>query len=47
MNKYNVLMNNLDELQMHRFKDNLDREIDQISSGNQTVVDALYNLTEL
>ena len=43
---YNKLLNNLTDLKLERMKDNLPQYIDMINSGNKTIVDALYELTE-
>jgi DNA replication protein DnaC len=44
-NNYNKLLNNLDELKLELFKDNLDQYIDMINKGSKTLIDALYELT--
>lgn len=43
---YNKLMNNLDLLKLSTFRDYLSQYIDMINSGEKSVVDALYELTE-
>lgn len=43
---YNKLLNNLTDLKLERMKDSLPQYIDMINSGNKTIVDALYELTE-
>ena len=45
MNTYNSLMNNLETLELHRFKENLDSYLDMIASGEKTSLDAMYELT--
>lgn len=45
MNTYNSLINNLEELELHRFKENLDSYLDMIASGEKTALDAMYELT--
>lgn len=45
MNTYNSLINNLETLELHRFKENLDSYLDMIASGEKTVLDAMYELT--
>ena len=47
MDNYNILMNNLDELNLKRFKDNLDTYLDMIATGTKTALDALYELTQM
>lgn len=47
MNTYNSLMNNLEELELYRFKDNIDKYLDMIAEGATTALDAMYELTEL
>ena len=46
-NNYNKLTNNLESLGLNLFKCNLGRYLDHIESGAKTVIDALYELTEL
>ena len=38
-------MNNLETLELHRFKENLDSYLDMIASGEKTSLDAMYELT--
>lgn len=45
MNTYNSLMNNLEVLELHRFRENVDAYLDMIASGEKTALDALYELT--
>ena len=47
MNNYNILMNNLEELNLRRFKENLDTYLDMIAGGTKTALDSLYELTEM
>ena len=47
MDNYNILMNNLDELNLKRFKDNLDTYLDLIATGTKTALDSLYELTQM
>ena len=46
MNTYNSLNNNLEELGLNRFRENLDAYLDMIANGTKTPLDALYELTE-
>ena len=46
MNTYNSLINNLETLELHRFKGNIDTYLDMIASGEKTALDALYELTK-
>lgn len=45
MNTYNSLINNLEALELKRFKENLDTYLDMIASGEKTVLDAIFELT--
>lgn len=47
MNNYNALLNNLETLELHRTKENIDSYLDMIAIGRKTAVDAIYELTEL
>ena len=47
MNNYNKLMNNLEGLKLPKIRDNLDSYIDMITNDKMTVVDALFELTDL
>ncbi|HHT96491.1 MAG TPA: ATP-binding protein, partial [Clostridiales bacterium] len=47
MSSYTTLLNNLDELNLHQIKENLDIYIDLINAGDKTVVDALNELMKL
>lgn len=46
MNNYNALLCNLEELNLLRFRDNLDTYLNMITEGKKTASDALYELTE-
>lgn len=46
MNTYNSLINNLEALELFRFKENIDAYLDMIAGGKKTALDALYELTE-
>lgn len=46
MNTYNSLINNLEALELFRFKENIDSYLDMIAGGEKTALDALYELTE-
>ena len=47
MDNYNILMNNLDELNLKRFKENMDPYLDMIATGTKTALDSLYELTQM
>lgn len=47
MNNYNKLINNLETLKLFKFKDKLDDYIDLINNKQKTLIDAIYELTEL
>lgn len=47
MNNYNKLINNLEALKLFKFKDKLDDYIDLINNKQKTIIDAIYELTEL
>ena len=47
MNTYNSLINNLEELKLTRFKENIDTYLNMIADGTKTALDALYELTEM
>ena len=47
MDNYNILMNNLDELNLKRFRENIDAYLDMIAGGTKTALDSLYELTEM
>ena len=38
MDNYNILMNNLEELNLRRFKENLDTYLDMIAGGTKTAL---------
>lgn len=46
MNTYNNLINNLEKLELLRFKENIDTYLDMIADGEKTALDALYELTD-
>ena len=47
MNTYNSLINNLETLELNRFRENMDKYLDMIAEGTKTALDALYELTEM
>lgn len=47
MNNYNALINNLEELELNRMKENMDSYLDFIADGTKTALDAFYELSEL
>ena len=47
MNNYVKLLNNLEELGLFNIKSNLDKYIDLINSGNKSIVDTFYKLSNL
>lgn len=47
MNIYNSLINNLETLDLNRFKENIDQYLNLIAEGNKTALDAIYELTEM
>lgn len=47
VNNYNALINNLESLELMRIRDNVDKYINMINDGSKTLVDALYELSEL
>lgn len=47
MNNYNKLINNLETLKLFKFKGKLDDYIDLINNKQKTIIDAIYELTEL
>lgn len=47
MNNYVKLLNNLEELGLFNIKASIDKYIDLINSGNKSIVDALYELSNL
>lgn len=46
MNTYNNLINNLEALELFRFKENIDTYLDMIADGEKTALDALCELTD-
>lgn len=47
MNNYNALLNNLEELELNRVRENIDRYLDLIADGSKTTLDSFYELSEL
>jgi hypothetical protein len=47
MSNYNALINNLEELQLNRVRENIDRYLDLIADGAKTTLDSFYELSEL
>ena len=47
MSNYNKLINNLEELKLLQIRDNLDKYIELINNKDKTIVDALYELSNL
>ncbi|MGL5259115.1 MAG: IS21-like element helper ATPase IstB [Lachnospiraceae bacterium] len=47
MNNYNALINNLDELKLNKIKETIDQYLDLVADGTKTMVDALYELSEM
>lgn len=47
MNNYVKLLNNIEELGLLNIKASIDKYIDLINSGNKSIVDALYELSNL
>lgn len=47
MNTYACLANNLEALELNRFRENLDKYLDLISDNKKTALEAIYELTEL
>lgn len=46
-NNYNKLMNNLESLNLNMFKANLSTYLEYIENGSKTVIDILYELSEM
>lgn len=46
-NNYTKLINNLNDLALDRIASNIDTYLSLISNGDKTIVDALYELTQL
>jgi len=47
MSNYVKLLNNLEELGLHNIKNNLDKYLDLVTSGEKSMTDALYELSNL
>ena len=47
MNTYNRLINNLETLELNRFRENIDQYLNLIAEGSKTALDAIYELTEM
>lgn len=47
MGVYNSLINNLETLELNRFKENMDQYLNMIAQGSKTALDAIYELTEM
>lgn len=47
MSNYTKLINNLEELKLLQIRDNLDKYIELINSKDKTIVDGLYELSNL
>lgn len=47
MSTYNSLINNLETLELNRFKENIDQYLNLIAEGSKTALDAIYELTEM
>lgn len=47
MNTYNRSINNLETLDLNRFKENIDQYLNLIAEGSKTALDAIYELTEM
>ena len=46
MNNYNTLINNLEQLELLRIRENIDKYINMVTDGSKTLVDALFELSE-
>lgn len=46
MSNYNALINNLEELELNRIRENMDSYLDLIADGTKTALDAFYELSE-
>lgn len=46
-NNYNKLINNLNDLSLLKIADNIDKYIPLINSGEKSIIDSLYELTQL
>ena len=47
MSNYVKLLNNLEELGLHNIRSNLDKYLDLLSSGEKSIIDVLYELSNL
>lgn len=47
MDNYNILMNNLEALNLNRFREHIDTYLDMIAGGTKTALDSLYELTQM
>ncbi|MCM1197145.1 MAG: IS21-like element helper ATPase IstB [Roseburia sp.] len=47
MSNYNKLLNNLEKLKLNKIRENLDTYIDLMNQKEKTMIDALYELTNL
>lgn len=47
MSNYNALINNLEELELNRIRENMDSYLNLIADGTKTALDAFYELSEL
>lgn len=47
MNTYNNLINNLEELELLRFKENIDAYLDMIADGEKTALDVYVSLQKV
>ncbi|MDI3478147.1 MAG: hypothetical protein PWQ59_1672 [Thermoanaerobacterium sp.] len=47
MSNYTKLLNNLGELGLNNIKNNIDTYLNMIKSGEKSVIDALYELSNL
>ena len=46
-NNYNKLINNLESLNLNMFKANLSTYLEYMENGSKTVIDILYELSEM
>ena len=47
LNNYVKLLNNLESLELKNMKSNIDQYIEMVNSNDKSIVDALYELSEL
>ncbi|SHD77243.1 hypothetical protein [Schnuerera ultunensis] len=47
MNNYVKLLNNLENLELKNMKSNIDQYIEMVNANDKSLVDALYELSEL